>query len=113
MKRSKRRSNPPITYRMPPKRFRDARRTNQIEGNFYLDDPEAENVRQLPEAQRKSVATAVEAALGAISSEKTGHPTLRDQAGCMVVRVSLTGDAVRANFDARQPGGRPRKTRSR
>ncbi|WFU40342.1 hypothetical protein QA640_40215 [Bradyrhizobium sp. CB82] len=91
--------------------FRDARTTDKIEGNCYLDDPEAENVRQLPEAQRQLVATAVQAALDAILSEKASQPTLPDQPGGTVVQV--TGDAILAIFDARRPSRRPRKTRSR
>jgi hypothetical protein len=134
MKKSKpkRRPNPQITYRMAPKRlvdqhclppgtvlidrvfdrdlgrFRDFEPGDQIEGNFYLD-PEEENVRPLPDAQREAVAAATKAALDALTSEETGPRTRRDEVSAMVVQVILTGDAVRAIFDARRPAPRDRK----
>jgi hypothetical protein len=133
MKKSKpkRRPNPQIAYRMAPKRlvdqhclppgtilidqvydrqlgrFRDSEPDEQVEGNFYLE-PE-ENVRPLPDAQQKTVIAAAEAALDALTSEKTGPRTRRDQAGDTVIQVILTGDAVRAIFDARRPARRRRK----
>ena len=91
-------------------RFRDSEPGDQIEGNFYLE-PEEENVRPLPDAQRQAVAAATEAALDALTSEETGPRTHRDEAAAMVVQVILTGDAVRAIFDARRPAPRNRKGR--
>jgi hypothetical protein len=132
MKKTTRRRSPGITYRMEPKRlvdqhtlapgtvlidrvfdrklgrFRNPRPEDQIEGNFYLD-PEAQDAPPPTDARQKVITAAVEATLDAVASKEQRRRPDRDQATSMVVRMVLTGDAIRAIFENHRPARRRRR----